>query len=97
VGVLPPIRITVRVHPRSSRPRRSWDGTCLELWISQAPVDGAANAAVVDQVAAWLGLRRHLVHLVSGHTARTKVLDVGDTAVLPPPDPPLEGVDLLGL
>jgi uncharacterized protein YggU (UPF0235/DUF167 family) len=90
----PPIRITVRVHPRASRPRRRWDGTCLELWISQPPVDGAANAAVVDEVARWLGLRRHRVHLVSGHTARTKVIEVAATAVVPPPDAPLEAIDL---
>jgi uncharacterized protein YggU (UPF0235/DUF167 family) len=82
------------VHPRATRPRRRWDGTCLELWISQPPVDGAANAAVVDEVARWLGIRRHRVHLVSGQTARTKVLELESVAVLPPPDIALGGDDL---
>lgn len=82
------------MHPRATRPRRRWDGTCLELWISQPPVDGAANAAVVDEVARWLGIRRHRVHLVSGHTARTKVLELESVAVLPAPDVPLGGDDL---
>jgi uncharacterized protein YggU (UPF0235/DUF167 family) len=88
------MRITVRVHPRAARRRRRWDGTCLELWISQPPVDGAANAAVVDEVAGWLGIRRHQVRLISGYTARTKVLELEDIAALPPPDAPPAGVEV---
>jgi uncharacterized protein YggU (UPF0235/DUF167 family) len=63
-----------------------WDGTRLELWIHEAPVDGAANAATVDDVATWLGVPRRLVRLVSGSTARTKVLEVEGVTALPPPD-----------
>jgi len=86
VGVLSPIRITVRVHPRASRQRRVWDGARLELWIHEAPVDGAANAATVEDVAGWLGVPRRLVRLVSGATSRTKVLEVEGVSALPPPD-----------
>jgi len=42
------IRVTVRVHPRAARQRQVWDGTRLELWIHQPPVDGAANEATVE-------------------------------------------------
>jgi len=80
------IRVTVRVHPRAARQRQVWDGTRLELWIHQPPVDGAANEATVEEVARWLGVPPRLVRMVSGHTSRTKVLDVDGIAALPPPD-----------
>ncbi len=85
-GLLQPIRITVHVHPRASRPRRVWDGTRLEVWIRPPPVDGAANRATVDEVAAWLGVPPRTVSIVSGHTARTKVVAVEAVTTLPPPD-----------
>jgi uncharacterized protein len=84
-------RITVRVHPRAARRRRLWDGTRLELWVRQTPVDGAANAATIDEVARWLGIPRHRLRLVSGQTSRTKVVEIEGIALLPPPDDePLE-------
>ena len=86
--VLSPIRVTVRVHPRASRPHRVWDGSRLELWIRQPPVDGAANAATVDEVADWLGVPRRSVRIVSGHAARTKVVEIEGRPVVPPPDLP---------
>jgi len=39
-------------------------------------VDGAANAAVLAAVADAFDLRRGAVRLVSGRTARTKVLEL---------------------
>ncbi len=80
------VRITVRVHPRASHRRRAWDGTRLELWIHQPPVDGAANAAVIEEVARWLGLPRRTVRLVSGQTSRTKTLEIEGVSALPAPD-----------
>jgi uncharacterized protein YggU (UPF0235/DUF167 family) len=63
------------------------------LWIHEPPVDGAANEATVAEVARWLGIPRRLVHMVSGQTARTKVLDVEGIEALPPPDPGTGGLD----
>jgi uncharacterized protein YggU (UPF0235/DUF167 family) len=80
------MRVTVRVHPRAARPHREWDGDRLELWIHQPPVDGAANAAVVAEVARWLGVPRHRVLMVSGATSRIKVVEIDDVVTLPPPD-----------
>jgi uncharacterized protein YggU (UPF0235/DUF167 family) len=80
--------VTVRVHPRASRPRRVWNGTGLEMWIHEPPVDGAANAAVIDDVARWLGVAPRQVRLVSGARSRTKVVEVDGVEALPPPDGP---------
>jgi uncharacterized protein YggU (UPF0235/DUF167 family) len=48
--------------------------------VSSPPVDGAANEAVVRAVAAAFDLRPRQVSLISGHQARTKIveLSVGD-------------------
>jgi uncharacterized protein YggU (UPF0235/DUF167 family) len=81
------VRAIVHVHARASHEQRVWDGTRLELWIRPPPVDGAANAATVDEVARWLGVPRRRVQMVSGHRARTKVLAVEGIDALPPPDP----------
>ena len=79
--------MTVRVHPRAAFERRAWDGTRLELWIRQPPVDGAANAATVDEVARWLGVARRCVHLVTGAGSRTKILEIEGITALPAADP----------
>jgi uncharacterized protein len=86
VTTLDMTRITVRVHPRASRRRRVWNGACLELWIGEPPVDGAANAATVDEVARWLAIPRRRVRLVSGQSSRTKVLEIDGDVALPPAD-----------
>ena len=71
------MRITVRVRPGASRTRvgGAYDGQ-LVVAVNAPPVDGAANEAVVKAVAAALGLRPARIRVVSGHTARTKVLEL---------------------
>lgn len=80
------MRLSVRVHPRATRVRRAWDGKLLELWIRQPPFDGAANEAMIAEVAHWLGIPRRSVHIVSGHTSRLKLLAIDGPVTLPPPD-----------
>lgn len=77
------VRIQVRVRPGASVARVGGaygDTGQLVVAVNAPPVDGAANEAVVKAVAAALGLRPRRVTVVSGHTARTKVLalDVAD-------------------
>lgn len=80
------VRIAVRVKPGSARARVGGsygpDGA-LVVSVNAPPVDGAANAAVIEAVAKAVGLRRGAVRVLSGHSARNKVLalDVPDDAV----------------
>lgn len=75
-------RIAIRVTPRSSKPgigdwRSAADGReKLEVRVSEAPTDGAANDAVIRLLAKALGLSRSAVTIVSGHTSRHKRIEV---------------------
>jgi uncharacterized protein YggU (UPF0235/DUF167 family) len=51
--------------------------------LAAAPVDGAANAALVALVAKRFGVPRRAVTLIAGDTARVKRLHIaGDAAAL---------------
>jgi len=77
-----PYQIPVRVTPRSARPgiggwRASTDGREeLEVRVTEAPSDGAANAAVIRLLAVALGLSKSQLTLVAGHTGRHKRIAV---------------------
>jgi len=68
--------ITVRVHPRASRAKTSWNGEQLEVWVTAPPVGGAANVALLKAVASHLHVPVSSVSLKSGAGARTKVVEV---------------------
>jgi uncharacterized protein len=68
--------ITVRVHPRASRSKASWNGNVLEVWVTAPPVGGAANKAVLKAVALELDVPVSAVVLRSGRHWRTKVVEV---------------------
>lgn len=72
------LTVAVRVHPGASREAVSLaeDGS-LEVWLRARPVEGKANAALVEVLAKQLGLRRRDVEIVSGLRSRQKVLRLG--------------------
>lgn len=71
-------QVAIRVTPRSSKPgigrwRAGSDGREeLEIRVSEAPSDGAANEAVVRLLAYALGISRAEVKIVSGAASRHK-------------------------
>ena len=79
------VRIAVRVQPRAARTRIvGRQGAALRVQVAAPPVGGAANAAVVEVLAAWLGVPRRTVALVRGVSGRDKVIavDAADPAAL---------------
>jgi uncharacterized protein (TIGR00251 family) len=67
----------VRVVPRASRNQIvGVEGGALKIKLIAPPVEGAANAALIEFVAEWLGVRRSAVSLVSGDKARNKLVKV---------------------
>lgn len=70
---------SVRVKPGSSRVKVGGaygDPPALVVAVSAPAVDGRANDAVVQALADALRVRRADIAIVSGHTARSKVVDV---------------------
>jgi uncharacterized protein (TIGR00251 family) len=71
------ITIDVLVQPRASRakigPRH--DGR-IKIAVTAPPVDGEANAAVIELLAKSLGIARSAVEVVAGASSRRKTLRV---------------------
>jgi uncharacterized protein (TIGR00251 family) len=71
------VTFDVLVQPRASRikigPRH--DGR-IKIAVTAPPVDGEANAAVIEAVAEALGVARRAVEVVAGASSRRKTLRV---------------------
>jgi uncharacterized protein len=71
------VTFSVRVMPRSSRNQIvGVEGGALKIKLTAPPVEGAANAALIEFMAEWLGVRRSAVSIVSGDKARNKIVRV---------------------
>jgi uncharacterized protein (TIGR00251 family) len=71
------VRFSVHVQPRSSRAGiDGLHGEALKLRVNAPPVDGAANAAVVEMLADALGVPRRAVRIVAGDSSRSKLVEV---------------------
>jgi uncharacterized protein len=71
------VRIRVRVQPRASRTEVAGEhGDALKIRVSSPPVDGAANDELERFIAKKLGVAATRVRVISGATARSKVVEV---------------------
>ncbi|HVV81702.1 MAG TPA: DUF167 domain-containing protein, partial [Kofleriaceae bacterium] len=71
------VAIDVLVSPRASRARFGpAHGDRIKLAVTAPPVDGEANAAVVELVARTFGVARGAVEVVAGHASRRKTVAV---------------------
>lgn len=69
--------LAVRVTPRASRNKiEASSGGPLRVWVTAAPTDGQANAAVCELVAKALGVAKSHVSVARGQASRDKVLTV---------------------
>jgi len=70
-------RVMVWVQPGAKRNELAGlHAECLKIRLSAPAVDNKANTALVEYVAALLGLKRNQVSLESGHMSRRKTLRV---------------------
>lgn len=71
------VRINVYVQPRASKTvvAGMHDG-CVKIRLAAPPVDGAANAALVEFVAEQLGIAKSRVRITAGMTSRRKTVEV---------------------
>jgi len=70
-------RFDVFVKPRASRTRVGGQRNgVLVVAVAAAPVDGAANEAVVEAIAEALHVRRGAVRIAAGASSRSKVVEI---------------------
>ena len=70
---MPSCELAIRVVPRASRAGIAGvRGEAVLVRLGAAPVDGAANAELVDTLARALDLPRRAVNIIAGARSRTK-------------------------
>jgi len=73
------VLITVRVKPGSRKgPLVDETADGLVVFVRERAVDGAANAGVERVLAAHFGVAPRAVHIVRGHTARIKRVEIDE-------------------
>jgi uncharacterized protein (TIGR00251 family) len=75
------ILVAVRVTPRAARDGIALEGNRLCVRLQAPPVEGAANAALLELLAKRLGISRRAVTLERGETSRDKVLAIAGLSV----------------
>ncbi len=75
------VTFSVRVVPRSSRNQIvGVEGGALKIKLIAPPVEGAANAALIEFIAEWLSVRKSAVAIVSGDKSRNKIVRIRGVA-----------------
>ena len=71
------VTLDVLVQPRASRARIGprHDGR-IKIAVTAPPVDGEANAAVIELVAEALGISRGAIEVIAGMSSRRKTLRI---------------------
>lgn len=71
------VRFAVHVQPRASRNEiAGLHGDALKIRLAAPPVDGAANAALVDFLADAFAIPRRAVRILAGATSRAKLVEL---------------------
>lgn len=72
------MQIRVITKTRSKRPGvRKLTESVYEVAVSAAPVQGLANAAVVEMLASYFGVKKYEVQIKSGLTTVNKTVEIG--------------------
>jgi uncharacterized protein (TIGR00251 family) len=71
------VRFSVRLQPRASKNEIvGLQGISLKVRVTAPPVEGMANDALVELLSKELQTSRRNVCIVSGHSSRTKVIEI---------------------
>lgn len=70
-------RLHLKVVPKAScNGLVGWVGDSLKIRVTAAPERGKANAAVIELLAAALGVKRDSLHLIAGSAKEHKIVAV---------------------
>jgi uncharacterized protein (TIGR00251 family) len=72
-----PWRLQIHLQSRASQNRiLCRHGDAIKVQVHAPPVEGAANAALIDVLAAALGVPRRSIHILRGVSSRTKLVEI---------------------
>lgn len=73
------MELKIIVHPNSKKPRVEKDllGT-LNVYVSQPPLQGRANEAVIEALAGYLKTAKSRVKLIRGAKSKQKVFEIDE-------------------
>lgn len=71
------MRIVVKAKPSAREEQvERIDEQTLKVSVTEPPVDGRANEAILHALAAHFGVARSAVRIISGHTSRNKIIEI---------------------
>ena len=77
------VSLALTVVPRSARDEVvGQEGDAIKIRLKAPPVDGKANAALVDLLADRLGVARSDIRMLSGASGRHKVVHIAGLSVI---------------
>ena len=76
------VRFSVRLQPRASKNEiAGLQGSALKVRVTAPPVDGLANEALIELLSRTLNTSRRNVCIVSGHSSRTKLIEISEASL----------------
>lgn len=70
-------KINLRVIPRARQNKIDIDDSGVyRVHITAAPVDGAANAAVIKMMAEYFKIPKSQIKIIRGETSRDKIIEI---------------------
>lgn len=71
------MKIEVVVHPNARRPRVERDLLdMMHVYVSEPPLEGRANKAVIETLAEHFKVKKSDVILVTGHKSKIKIFEI---------------------
>jgi uncharacterized protein len=71
------LRLQIHLQPRAARTRIvGRHGGAIKVQVQAPPVDGAANAALIDLLTTVLEVPRRTIRIIHGATGRDKVVEI---------------------
>lgn len=71
------MRIYITAKPNAKEPFfKKIDGTHFVVAVKEPPVQGKANAAIIQSCAEYFNVPRTAITIVQGYTSREKVIEV---------------------
>lgn len=71
------MKVFVAAHPNSKKPRVEKDLLdTLHVYVSQPPLEGKANKAVIEALAKYFNVKKNSVRLLSGEKSKIKLFEI---------------------